>query len=118
MAQRKKYPSILTAVNASVRAAGELQEQDKALVQICRVMAQNLDEVLATDADVEVHTKALFAVPNLVKALGELGCTPAARTRIKEQMAKIQTMVPEKSAPMSGSDRLKSMTRGNLKAVK
>lgn len=67
-------PAVIGAINAL-----DLEPEDEAMVKIARHLARVIDQASAA----KVAYSARWIVPELVKVLAELGCSPAARSRIK-----------------------------------
>ena len=72
-------PNDLTAsVIAAVDAMPWLTDADQAAVDLAKTYAAAIDEAIDTEKP-DVITKALYLGPHLLKALAELGATPAGR---------------------------------------
>ncbi|RVW06234.1 terminase small subunit [Rhodococcus spongiicola] len=78
--------TLLSEVNASVRAAEHLQDapQYRAAIEQARMLARVIDE--AVDTGTEAATKASFGpVPTLHKVLTGLGLTPEGAAKLNLQ---------------------------------
>ncbi|MBT2268795.1 terminase small subunit [Rhodococcus erythropolis] len=80
--------SLLSEVNASVRAADHLKDSDqyRGSIEQARMLARVIDDAVAEGAD--AATKATFGpVPTLHKVLTGLGLTPEGAAKLNLQSA-------------------------------
>lgn len=79
MALKDASELVLPAVAAAIDAIEDLEPADQGMVAIARHLARVIDEATPAKRAYCAH----FVAPELMKALAELGCSPAARARIK-----------------------------------
>ena len=70
------------SVRASVEAMPWLKDYDQAAVDLALTYATRIDDALEA-GDEYALTKALYLGPHLLRALGELGGTPAGRKALE-----------------------------------
>jgi hypothetical protein len=78
MSIRDPSEYLLPAVIAAITAA-DLEAEDEAMIKIARHLAIVVDQAPAARREY----CARWVVPELVRVLAELGCSPASRSRIK-----------------------------------
>ena len=88
--------SLVDDVRSSVKSLALLPE-DRAAVSLAEAYADAIDRA-AESGDAQAMTKALYLGPHLLKALGELGATPAGR-------AAMAARLPEKPAEDEGAKK-------------
>lgn len=76
--------SLVDDVRSSVKSL-DLQPEDRAAVALAEAYADAIDRAVA-DGDAQTMTKALYLGPHLLKALGELGATPAGRAAMAARL--------------------------------
>lgn len=79
MGLRDASEYILPGVVASLDALDDLEPQDEAMCKIARHLARVVDQASPAKQAYVAH----WVIPELVRVLAELGCSPASRARIR-----------------------------------
>ncbi|KFI49950.1 terminase small subunit [Bifidobacterium biavatii] len=97
-APAKAQKGLLKAYEDTVKAlAGNIEPEDKAVVQTGRMIASQIDYAVTHGIGQEV-TKALYLVPHLMNVLQALGATPEARRQLQDYAG--ETREAKKAEPV------------------